>query len=129
MNLLPLVLKQTAYAFALTQEFQDQLTFQLQIVWNLDPVNDTLNPVPTYTKTVLGVVYKPKIQRRDDSGGYIFTENICVQQWNTTMTPRPGVKDRVLETSTGIIRQIMSVTQDPARAIWIFETRIPTGQT
>lgn len=128
MNLLPLVLKYTGLAFEITLEFQTELTFQIDIVWNLDPVKDTLAPVPTYEKSVLGVIYKPKILRLDTSGGYIYTEDIVVQQWDVTIVPRPGIKDMVLETDTGVIRQIMSVTQDPAKAVWICETRIPTNQ-
>lgn len=129
MNLLPLVLKYTGLAFSITKEFQNELTFQIDIVWNLDPVNDTLNPAPTYTKTVLGVVYKPRTMKRDESGGYVYTEDIVLEQWDTTVTPRPGINDRVLETATGVVRQITSVSADPANAIWMLETRIPTGQT
>src|ERR1700757_4926275 len=63
MDLLGTTLKAVDKAFAITQQFQAQVEFQLQIVWNLDPVNDTISPVPTFTKTVLAVVYKPKQAR------------------------------------------------------------------
>lgn len=127
MDLLGLTLRAVNRAFTITQPFQAQVTFQLQIVWNLDPLNDVINPVPTFTKTVLGVVYKPIVRRIDTTGGYVYTENICCQQW-TDGTPAPSISDRVLIPGDYgvLLRQVVEVTEDPAHAIWIVGTRLPT---
>jgi hypothetical protein len=126
-DLLGITLKAVDRAFAITKQFQAQVTFQLEIVWNLDPVNDTANPVPTFTKTVLAVVYKPVQRRIDLTGAFYYTENICVRQWEEPI-PAPSQNDRVLITDQygTRLRQIEYVTEDPAHAIWICETRLPT---
>jgi hypothetical protein len=103
------------------------VTFQLQIVWQLDPINDVANPVATYNKTLLAVVYKPILKRLDMSAGYVYTEAICCQQW-TDGTPAPGISDRVLIPGDygTLLRQVVSVDEDPAKATWIVQTRLPT---
>lgn len=126
MDLLGITLRSVQKAFDITQQFQAQVTFQLQIVWNLDPINDTADPVPSYTKTVLAVVYKPILKRLDATGGYVYTESICVQQWQDA--PAPSISDRVLIPGDygKLLRQVTSVDEDPAHAVWIVETRLPT---
>jgi len=125
-DLLGIVQRATNTAFAITTQFQVSVTFQLQIVWNLDPINDTANPVPSYTKTVLAVVYKPIVKRIETTGGYVYTENICLQQW--TAAPAPSISDRVIIPGDygPQLRQVETVNQDPANAVWIVETRLPT---
>jgi hypothetical protein len=125
-DLLGITLRSVDRAFAITKQFQTQVTFQLQIVWNLDPINDTVNPAPSFTKTVLAVVYKPVQRRVDLTGAFYYTENICARQWQDV--PAPTEKDRVLITDQygTRLRQIESVTEDPAHAIWICDTRLPT---
>lgn len=127
MDLLGITLRSVNKAFAITQQFQAMVTFQLQIVWKLDPINDVAHPVPTFTKSLLAVVYKPVIKRIDTTGGYVYTESICVQQW-TDGTPAPGISDRVLIPGDygTLLRQIVSVDEDPAHATWIVQTRLPT---
>jgi hypothetical protein len=126
-DLLGITLRSVAKAFAITTQFQAHVTFQLQIVWRLDPVNDVANPLPSFTKTVLAVVYKPILKRLDQSAGYVYTEAICCQQW-IDGTPAPGISDRVLIPGDygTLLRQVVSVDEDPAHAIWIVQTRLPT---
>jgi hypothetical protein len=129
MDLLGLTLRAVDKAFAVTDQFQQDVTFQLQIVWQLDPINDVVNPQPTFTKTVRAVVYKPTLRRIDVTGGYVFTEEICCQQW--TDAPAPSISDRVLIPSgygpgAPLLRQVTEVNEDPANAIWIVSTRLPT---
>jgi hypothetical protein len=128
MDLLGITLRAVDRAFTITQQFQTQATFQLQIVWNLDPVHDTVTEVPSYTKTVMAVWYKPLLKRTDPAGNYLYTENLCVQQWDDA--PAPSINDRVIIPSQwgNLLRQVMSVFADPALAIWIVETRVPTKQ-
>jgi len=125
-DILGTVQKATKKAFDITLQFQVSVTFQLQIVWNLDPINDTANPVPSYTKTVLAVVYKPILKRIELTGGYVYTESICLQQWNDA--PAPSISDRVLIPGDygPQLRQIETVNEDPGHVIWIVETRLPT---
>jgi hypothetical protein len=125
-DLLGITLRSVQKAFDITKQFQVSVTFQLQIVWHLDPINDTADPVPSYTKTVLAVWYKPILRRIEATGGYVYTENICVQQWNDA--PAPSISDRVLVPGDygPQLRQVMLVNEDPAHATWIVETRLPT---
>lgn len=127
MNLLTPVLNAVNKAFQYTVQFQAQVTFQLQIVWQLDPINDVANPHPTFTKTLLAVVYKPILKRLDTTAGYVYTEAICCQQWRDG-TPAPSISDRVLIPGDygTLLRQIVSIDEDPAKAIWIVQTRLPT---
>jgi hypothetical protein len=127
MNLLGPTLKAVSKAFAVTVEFQAQVTFQLQIAWQLDPINDVATPVPRFTKTILAVVYKPVLKRLDTTAGYVYTEAICCQQW-TDDTPAPSISDRVLIPGDygTLLRQVVSVDEDPAKATWIIQTRLPT---
>lgn len=127
MDLLGIVQRATTKAFTITQQFQQQVTFQLQIVWNLDPIHDTANEVPTHVRTVLAVVYKP-LARKIEPGAYMVTEVLCLQQW--TDLPAPSINDKVIIPSAwgNLLRQIMTVSEDPAHAQWTIETRLPTKQ-
>lgn len=131
MDLLGLTLRAANRAFVITQQFQSTVTFQLQIVWQLDPINDVATPRPSFTKTILAVVYKPIQKRIDTTGGYVYTEAICCQQW-TDGTPAPSINDRVLipsdygNDSGVLLRQVVSVDEDPAKVQWTIQTRMPT---
>jgi hypothetical protein len=56
----------------------------------------------------------------------VYTENLCVQQWDDA--PPPSINDRVIIPSDwgNLLREVMTVTTDPAHAVWIVETRLPT---
>lgn len=130
MDLVGLVNRSVAIAFTITDGFMSDVTFQLQIVWHLDPINDLVNPVPNYTKTVRAVVYKNTLKRRENPGDYVYTESICLQQWADPL-PAPGINDRVLIMTPyapqPLLRQIVETNDVPGNSIWIVHTRLPTA--
>jgi len=97
----------------------------LQIVWNINPINDTEARTPLYTKTVPIIRWKNVITRNEE-GYLVFREQVCVQQW----TDLPALTDNDLMVDPdGITRQIETVEPEPSNSIWLVTLRGPTSQT
>jgi hypothetical protein len=125
MQLEHLVISNVNRAFQIVSDFTPLVTFQMQIVFNINPINDSERRVPTVFKTVPAVQWK-NVPTRNDLGGITFKEMVVVQQWNDV--PGPTDSDLLVDPD-GAIRQIETVEPDPAKAVWMITLRGPTAQT
>jgi hypothetical protein len=125
MNLKPLVIQNVARAFQIASDFTPLVTFQMEIVWNINPVNDTEARTATVTRTVPAVQWN-NIPVRNDLGYLTFTEQVIIRQW--TDIPGPTDNDLMVDPD-GVTRQIEKVNDDPAHACWVITLRGATAQT
>jgi hypothetical protein len=121
MNIPAIAARAVAAGFRVASSVIPQATFVLSTNLGLDPVHDTIAPVPT-KKTVQALAYRDQWRKSD--GTNVRTDVLLVQVW-TDGTPTPGVNDYVI--LNGTMRKIASVETDPAGVTWEFELLAPSG--
>lgn len=124
MNLKPLILRNVIRAFTIAEDLTYFVTFQMQIVWNINPVTDTEQRFPTAIKRVKALQWR-NVPTRNDLGFITFNEMVLVQQW--TDIPGPTTNDLMVDPD-GVTRQIERVDDEPSHSVWIITLRGPTAQ-
>lgn len=124
MILKPLILQNVIRAFAIADDLTYFVTFQMQIVWNINPVTDTEQRFPTAMKRVKALQWK-NFPTRNDAGFMTFNEMVLVRQW--TDIPGPTTNDLMVDPD-GVTRQIEKVDDEPSHSVWIITLRGPTAQ-